>query len=153
MINVSAYQLMNASFVDQLVSLAEEYLVPLDRILIEVTESVFLNNTEAAVTVMKSLREMGIKFVLDDFGTGYSSLAYLQKLPIEYLKIDKSFIGSMMTSQDNLAIVNNILALGKSLQLEVIAEGVETQEQFDQLLLHGCAFFQGWYFGSPSKNL
>ena len=153
MINISAYQLMNTSFADQLVSLAEEYLVPLDRILIEVTESVFLNNTEAAVTVMKSLREMGIKFVLDDFGTGYSSLAYLQKLPIEYLKIDKSFIGSMMTNQDNLAIVNNILALGKSLQLEVIAEGVETQEQFDQLLLHGCAFFQGWYFGSPSKNL
>jgi len=152
MINISAHQLMNISFAEQFISLAEEYLVPLDRILIEVTESVFLNNAESAISVMVSLQKKGVKFVLDDFGTGYSSLAYLQKLPIEYLKIDKSFIGSMTTNQDNLAIVNNILALGKSLHLGVIAEGVETQEQFDKLLLQGCDFFQGWFFGSPSKN-
>jgi EAL domain-containing protein (putative c-di-GMP-specific phosphodiesterase class I) len=153
MINISAHQLMNAGFDDQFISLAAVHLVPLDRILIEVTESVFLNNAEAAISVMTSLHKRGVKFVLDDFGTGYSSLAYLQKLPVEYLKIDKSFIGSMTSNQDNLAIVNNILALGKSLQLEVIAEGVETQEQFDRLLLQGCDFFQGWYLGCPSKDL
>lgn len=153
MINISAHQLMNSGFAEQFISLAVEYLVPLERILIEVTESVFLNNAESAIHVMTSLQKKGVKFVLDDFGTGYSSLAYLQKLPIEYLKIDKSFIGSMTTNQDNLAIVSNILALGKSLQLGVIAEGVETQEQFDKLFLQGCDFFQGWYFGSPSKNV
>lgn len=152
MINISAHQLMNIGFAEEFLSLAAEYLVPLDRILIEVTESVFLSNTETVIGVMTSLRKRSVKFVLDDFGTGYSSLAYLQKLPIEYLKIDKSFIGSMTRNQDDLAIVHNILALGKSLQLQVIAEGVETQEQFDQLLSAGCHFFQGWYFGSPRKN-
>ncbi len=153
MINISAHQLMNAGFAEQFLSLGEEFLVPLDRILIEVTEGVFLNNTEIAISVMKSLKSKGVKFVLDDFGTGYSSLAYLQKLPIEYLKIDKSFVRFMTTSHDDLAIIDNILRLAKSLNLKVIAEGVETKEQFDVLLLNGCDFFQGWYFGRPSANL
>jgi EAL domain-containing protein (putative c-di-GMP-specific phosphodiesterase class I) len=133
--------------------LSERYQFPLNRIHLEVTEGAFLTNTDLAIDMMKPLQEKGVKFVLDDFGTGYSSLAYLQKLPIEYLKIDKSFVRFMTTNGDDLAIVENILSLAKSLGLRTVAEGVETKEQFDLLLAKGCDYFQGWYFGRPSEHL
>ena len=108
-------------------------------------------NTELAIGIMKDLSAKGVKFVLDDFGTGYSSLSYLQKLPIQYLKLDKSFVAGMTSKEGDLSIAENILSLSKTLGLQVIAEGVETKEQFDILHRKGCNFFQGWYFGRPGK--
>ena len=151
MINVSAHQLMNLGFADQFISLAEQYQVPLDHIHLEVTEGAFLTNTELAIIVMNRLSSKGVKFVLDDFGTGYSSLAYLQKLPIQYLKLDKSFVAEIVSNKEDQAIAENILSLAKVLNLKVVAEGVETKEQFELLLLKGCDYFQGWYFGRPGK--
>ncbi|QWE11859.1 bifunctional diguanylate cyclase/phosphodiesterase [Polynucleobacter sp. AP-Titi-500A-B4] len=151
MINISAHQLMNLRFADQFILLAEQYQIPLERVHLEVTEGTFLTNTELAIGVMERLCSKGVQFVLDDFGTGYSSLAYLQKLPIEHLKLDKSFVAGMMANKDDQAIVDNILSLAKTLNIRVIAEGVETKEQFDLLLLKGCDFFQGWYFGRPGQ--
>jgi EAL domain-containing protein (putative c-di-GMP-specific phosphodiesterase class I) len=100
---------------------------------------------------MNRLHSKGVKFVLDDFGTGYSSLAYLQKLPIQYLKLDKSFVVGMTSNRDDQLIAENILNLARNLNLKVIAEGVETKDQFNSLRLKGCDFFQGWYFGRPGK--
>ena len=100
---------------------------------------------------MENLRSEGVKFVLDDFGTGYSSLAYLQKLPIQYLKLDKSFVAGMVDNNDDLAIAENILSLARTLNLKVVAEGVETKEQFELLRLKGCDYFQGWHFGRPGQ--
>ncbi len=153
MINISAHQLMNLGFTEQFLFSCELYKVPLSRIHLEVTEGAFLNNIDTAITVMHQLQEKGVTFVLDDFGTGYSSLSYLQKLPIKYLKLDKSFVAGMTNNKDDEAIVDNILDLAKSLRLKVIAEGVETKEQFDSLYAKGCDFFQGWYFGKPGKNI
>ncbi len=151
MINISAHQLMNLGFAEQFISMAEQYKVPLDLIHLEVTEGTFLTNIELAIKVIERLRSKGVKFVLDDFGTGYSSLAYLQKLPIEYLKLDKSFVAGMVVSNDDRAIVDNILSLAKTLNIKVIAEGVETKDQFDMLRTKGCDFYQGWYFGRPGQ--
>lgn len=151
MINISAHQLMNLGFAEQFEALAGQYQVPLDHIHLEVTEGTFLTNTELAIGVMERLHHKGVKFILDDFGTGYSSLSYLQKLPIQFLKLDKSFVIGMVSNKDHLAIVENILNLAKTLNLKVIAEGVETKEQFDLLRLKGCDYFQGWHFGRPGK--
>jgi diguanylate cyclase (GGDEF)-like protein len=151
MINISAHQLMNLGFSERFFLLAEQYRVPLDRIYLEVTEGTFLTNTELAIGIMKDLSAKGVKFVLDDFGTGYSSLSYLQKLPIQYLKLDKSFVAGMTSKEGDLSIAENILSLSKTLGLQVIAEGIETKEQFDILHRKGCNFFQGWYFGRPGK--
>jgi EAL domain-containing protein (putative c-di-GMP-specific phosphodiesterase class I) len=148
MINISGNHLMDANFADDFISTAESFDFPLDLIHLEVTESVFLDDKEQSIQMMKRLKEKGIKFALDDFGTGYSSFSYLQKLPINYLKIDKSFVASMNQIED-FSIVENIINLAHTLHLEVIAEGVETEEQFKLLHEMNCNYFQGWYFGRP----
>ncbi len=151
MINISAHQLMNLRFAEQFIFLAEQHQIPMHRIHLELTEGAFLSNVDLAIVAMDLLRKKEVKFVLDDFGTGYSSLAYLQKLPIKHLKLDKSFVAGMVANKDDQAIVDNILSLAKTLNIQVIAEGVETEEQFDLLRLKGCDFFQGWYFGRPRQ--
>jgi EAL domain-containing protein (putative c-di-GMP-specific phosphodiesterase class I) len=153
MINISGHQLMNVAFADQFLALCDQHQTPLHQIYIELTEGVFISNTHEAIAVMDRLQAKGIKFVLDDFGTGYSSLGYLQKLPVKYLKIDRSFIVGMMASKDDQVIVKNILNLSKSLGLKVVAEGIEDKSQFDFLFGKGCDLFQGWYFGRPSERL
>ena len=153
MINISAYQLMSTAFADRFISLSNQYQIPLNRVQLEITEGVFLKDMTNAISTIKTLKNRGVKFVLDDFGTGYSSLSYLQKLPIEYLKLDKSFVAGMITNRDDQSIVDNILSLAKTLGLEVVAEGVETEEQFNLLYAKGCDYFQGWYFGRPSRNI
>lgn len=102
-----------------------------------------------AIARMHQLREHGIRFSIDDFGTGYSSLAYLQKLPLDQLKIDQSFVRDMIEDEHSLAIIRAICALAASLQLEVIAEGVETPAQHAMLQDIGCGYFQGYLFGRP----
>ena len=153
MINISAHQLMNLGFAKQFVNSCVQHGVPMDRIHLEITESIYLEDIDMALEVMAFLAKHGVKFALDDFGTGFSSLSYLQKLPIQYLKIDKSFVANLGASADDEAIASNVLRLARGLGLKVIAEGVETQAQFDWLHSKGCDFFQGWYFGKPSASL
>ena len=153
MINISAHQLMNLGFAKQFIASCEQFHIPMNRIHLEITESINIGNVDAAIEVMLFLNKQGVKFALDDFGTGFSSLTYLQKLPIQYLKIDKSFVAGLGISVDDEAIANNVLRLARGLGIKVIAEGVETQAQFEWLLSKGCDYFQGWYFGRPSESL
>jgi EAL domain-containing protein (putative c-di-GMP-specific phosphodiesterase class I) len=104
---------------------------------------------EDTIIKMHAVRDLGVSFSMDDFGTGYSSLSYLQKLPLEQLKIDQSFIRNMAFNNHDSAIIRTILALGKNLALNVIAEGVETEVQHENLANYGCEVFQGYLFGRP----
>ena len=106
-------------------------------------------NVDETIKAMKELRTLGIRFSLDDFGTGYSSLNYLTKLPIDTLKIDRSFVENMINSQEDAAVVATILSLASTLKLEVVAEGVETEEQLEFLINSGCQSFQGYLLGKP----
>lgn len=153
MMNVSAHQLISPGFADRVVAMCEEYKIPKQRVNIELTEGVFLSNVELAREVMLHLQRAGIHFALDDFGTGYASLKYLADLPFQYLKIDKKFVSGLGSAEASAFIVDAILELAKGLNMKVIAEGVETKEQFEILYAKGCGYFQGYYFARPSKTL
>lgn len=148
-VNVSAKQLAESLFVSRVSQILEEEQADPSRIKIEITESAVLSNLSETVSVMKRLQELGISFSMDDFGTGYSSLSYLQSLPIRQLKIDKSFVRDFAADSYDAAIINTILTLGRSLGLDVVAEGVETEDQYRYLMDHGCRYFQGYLFGKP----
>ena len=149
MVNLSGLHLMDEDFSRDFLSLANSYSFPLNKMHLEVTEGVFMDDKEKAIRTMDKLKVEGIKFAMDDFGTGYSSLSYLQKLPINYLKIDKSFVSGMQIAAGDMMIVKNIIMLAHTLGLEVIAEGVETEVQFNLLSDMGCNYFQGWFCGRP----
>jgi EAL domain-containing protein (putative c-di-GMP-specific phosphodiesterase class I) len=152
MLNASVHQMMHARFSDVFASLCMEHDVPLDMVEIEITETAFLSHPEAAVRTMNALESQGVKFSLDDFGTGYSSLNFLQKVPVNTLKIDKEFISKIDPDGENI-ILDNIMSLARSLSVNVVAEGVENEDQFNVLYAKGCQYFQGWYFGRPSKTI
>ena len=116
---------------------------------LEITESHIMENSEMAVTILNQLRKLGLQMSLDDFGTGYSSLSYLHKLPVTFLKIDRSFVTRMVKSEDNRAIVQTIVQLAQNLKMKVIAEGIETAEQLSELAQMGCEFGQGYFFSKP----
>src|SRR5262249_28152307 len=118
---------------------------------LELTESVVMENAEAAAQMLKRLRALGVQLSIDDFGTGYSSLSYLHRFPVNYLKIDRSFVMRMTTDHDN-AIVKTISTLAHNLGMEVIAEGVETEEQHRQLKALGCEYGQGYLFSKPVNS-
>ncbi len=149
-VNVSARQLHDPDFVPRVLAALDEAGAPPERLQIELTESQLIDDTETLIGRMLALREHGIRFSLDDFGAGYSSLSHLKRLPLNHLKIDQSFVRDLLTDPNDAAIVRTILALGQSLDLAVIAEGVETFEQRDILLKMGCTRFQGYLFGRPS---
>ena len=119
------------------------------RLRLELTESLLHSDLEATIARMERLRQEGVRFSLDDFGTGYSSLSYLKRLPLDVLKIDKSFVDDLLTDANDAAIARTILALAGALELKVVAEGVETEEQFAFLSAQGCQTFQGYLFGRP----
>jgi len=149
-VNVSARQFRDAEFVDDVkAALANSGANPAG-LKIEVTESAVMSGELQALACMRSLKDLGIKLSLDDFGTGYSSLAYLTQLPLDEIKIDRSFVREAPTPNGGLAIVHAILAMSRSLDLAVVAEGVETRQQFNMLAGEGCALFQGYLFGHPS---
>jgi EAL domain-containing protein (putative c-di-GMP-specific phosphodiesterase class I) len=116
---------------------------------LEITESVLMHNAQATVEMLEQLNRMGLKLAVDDFGTGYSSLSYLKRFPIDTLKIDQSFVRDVTTDADDASLVTAIIAMGHALQLNVIAEGVETPEQLDFLIRHGCDGMQGYLFSRP----
>src|SRR5581483_6075802 len=115
----------------------------------ELTESVVMENIETAVSLLRQIRELGIELSIDDFGTGYSSLSYLHSFPLSTLKIDRSFVMQMGDQDENTEIVGTIVTLARTLRMEVIAEGVETLEQLDQLRALSCQYGQGYYFSRP----
>jgi EAL domain-containing protein (putative c-di-GMP-specific phosphodiesterase class I) len=116
---------------------------------LEITESILMDKCSAAMALLEELKAREIQFSIDDFGTGYSSLAYLQSLPIDTLKIDRSFINGIEHREKNLEITQTIITLAHSLKLDVIAEGVETQAQLDILRSLGCDYAQGYFFSRP----
>ena len=116
---------------------------------LEITESVFIDDMDDVIEKMNILRESGIRFSMDDFGTGFSSLSYLRKLPIDTLKIDKSFVDTVVTDNPTRTIAETIIGMGKKLGFHTIAEGVEDEVQFDLLRDIGCDIIQGFYMGRP----
>ena len=148
-VNLSASLLYQANFVTTLLAYLSESGADAHCLKLELTESMLLDDVSTAIARMQALRKHGIRFSIDDFGTGYSSLTYLQKLPLSQLKIDQSFVRELTESASNEAIIKAICALAASLQLEVIAEGVETEQQYLKLLELDCRKFQGYLFGRP----
>ena len=148
-VNVSARQFRQPDFVMQVGDALSRHDVDPGLLKLELTESLLLDNVEEVVQKMQALRRMGVRFSLDDFGTGYASLSYLKRFPFEQLKVDRSFIRDIMRNSDDAGIVRAIIAMGKTLRLNVVAEGVEDAEQHAYLVQHGCAFFQGYLFGKP----
>ncbi len=148
-VNISSRQLGQADFVEQVRAILSETGANPALLKLEITESVILDNVEDTIAKMHAVRELGVNFSMDDFGTGYSSLSYLQRLPLEQLKIDQSFVRDLAINKHDSAIVRTILALGKNLDLNVIAEGVETETQHGHLTNYGCLVFQGYLFGRP----
>ena len=148
-VNVSPAQFREAGFAERLRATLTRTGAEPSRLKLEVTESLFLHDRDEARETMLSLKELGVTFSLDDFGTGYSSLSYLKRLPLDQLKIDQSFVRDLLEDEASAAIVASTIALSRSLQLEVIAEGVETEAQRAWLTAHGCRSFQGYLFGRP----
>jgi PAS domain S-box-containing protein len=146
-INISPHLLRDLTLPERIRGAAEATGFPLDRVVIEITESALLDNLEHAQTIATELKAQGCRLALDDFGTGYSSLLHLQSLPFDELKVDRSFVGSMMERRESRKIVSAVVGLGQSLGMATIAEGVETEEQAEMLLLLGCEMAQGWLFG------
>ncbi len=148
-VNVSARQFRQADFVERVRSVVQEFGVVAHNLTLELTESLVLDNVSDSIEKMHQLKALGIGFSMDDFGTGYSSLAYLKRLPLDALKIDQSFVRDIATDPDDEVIVRTIIAMGHSLGLVVVAEGVETTLQHEQLRKHHCTHFQGYLFGRP----
>jgi diguanylate cyclase (GGDEF)-like protein/PAS domain S-box-containing protein len=148
-VNVSGRQLRQADFVEQVLDTLRRTAAPANRLKLELTESLLLDNKEDTILKMTALKAHGVGFSLDDFGTGYSSLAYLKRLPLDQLKIDQSFVHDVTDDPKDAAIVRAVVALAESLGLNVIAEGVETAAQRDSLATHGCLHYQGYLYGRP----
>jgi len=149
-VNVSANQFHKAGFRAQVQAAVQRHAINPMLLKLELTESLMLENIEDTIATMNALNEIGVQFSLDDFGTGYSSLQYLRKLPLDQLKIDQSFISDIATNINDETIVHTIIAMAQSLNLDVIAEGVETEEQRQLLLNNGCTHYQGYLFGKPA---
>ena len=148
-VNVSALQLMQADFVAHVVQALEQSGANPHRLKLELTEGVLVSDVTKTIDKMLMLKDRGVGFSLDDFGTGYSSLSFLKLLPLDQLKIDQSFVRDILVDSNDAAIAKMVIALGDSLNLLVIAEGVETQEQRDYLAQQGCFAYQGYLFGRP----
>lgn len=147
--NVSVHHLMKNNFIDELKEIVTFCGIPSRNLEIEITESVMIDSAEKALDRIRKVKEMGIKVAIDDFGTGYSSLSYLNKFPADMLKIDKSFIDVMNTSEASKQYVATIISIGHILNLNVISEGVETEDQLDTLRQIGCDYIQGFIWGRP----
>jgi len=148
-INVSAYQFRSPSVVDDVARAIEQAGLPPGTLKLELTESLMVHDVADIIGKMTAIRALGVLFSLDDFGTGYSSLTYLKRLPLDQLKIDQSFVREVISSHHDAAIARTVVALGQTLGLEVIAEGVETTAQRDHLLGMGCHLYQGYLFSKP----
>src|SRR5689334_16107870 len=150
-VNLSARQVAQPDLLNRIKEALDTSKLNPHCLKLEITESVVMENAEAAAQMFKQLRLLGVQLSIDDFGTGYSSLSYLHRFPLNYLKIDRSFVSRLTTDNDN-AIVRTISTLARNLGMEVIAEGIETEEQFQQLKMLGCEYGQGYLFSRPVAN-
>ena len=149
-VNISARQFLDNLLVKKIADIVSNTAVDTVNLTVEITETIMMTETELSLKILSELSGMGIQLSLDDFGTGYSSLAYLQRFPINALKIDKSFIQDIHFDKHNATICEAIITIGRQLGLKVVAEGVETREQFEFMRERGCTSIQGYYFGRPS---
>ncbi|HHX3357158.1 TPA: EAL domain-containing protein [Legionella anisa] len=150
-VNISGRQFRQTHLPEIIEKILLETGLPAKFLELELTESLLVDNVKHAVETMYELKDMGTKLVIDDFGTGYSSLSYLKQFPVDKLKIDRSFISELVNRENDAAITKAIINLGHSLNLEVLAEGVETELQRDFIMQHGCDYAQGYYFAMPQK--
>jgi EAL domain-containing protein (putative c-di-GMP-specific phosphodiesterase class I) len=147
-VNLSARQFVHGDLAKEVMRALERTGCPANCLELEITESMVMHSPERAVEVLNQLQEMGVSVAIDDFGIGYSSLAYLKRFPIDSLKIDRSFIMDIPGDKGDAAITQAVIAMAHSLELKVIAEGVETRQQFNFLRKHRCDEMQGYYFSA-----
>jgi diguanylate cyclase (GGDEF)-like protein len=150
-VNLSAIQVMNANLVPVVIGALAAAGLPAERLELEITETVMMQNTEATLATLHRLHELGVKISLDDFGTGFSSLSYLRRFPFDKLKIDRSFIRDLSGDENALAIVRAVTTMAKSLGMITTAEGVETEQQLGQVSRLGCNEVQGYFIGRPQR--
>ena len=148
-VNISVTHFADSGLVDQIKNIIHETGMRPSSLKLEITESAVVGDAENAIETLNRIKDTGVAISIDDFGTGYSSLSYLHRFPIDYLKVDRSFVGAMGDGSENREIVRTIIALAKSLKLEIIAEGIETKEQFRKLRRLGCQYGQGYLFSRP----
>ncbi|MBI5753191.1 MAG: GGDEF domain-containing protein [Hydrogenophilales bacterium] len=148
-VNISARQFQHPGFIDLVEEVLAETGLPAQHLELEITESVAMHDAERTTATLHALRQIGIQLSIDDFGTGFSSLAYLRRFPLSKLKVDQSFVRNLSVNEYDATIAHTVILLGHSLQLTVIAEGVETKEQLDVLRRLGCEEMQGYYFSRP----
>jgi EAL domain-containing protein (putative c-di-GMP-specific phosphodiesterase class I) len=149
-VNLSPAQFRTGKLVQTVLSTLAATGLSANRLELEITESVLLDNDETNRAVLTQLHELGVRIAVDDFGTGYSSLAYLRSFPFDKIKIDQSFVREMASDADSEAIVRAVVDLGATLGMTTIAEGVETREELERIRAHGCTEIQGFLFGRPT---
>lgn len=148
-VNLSVQQLLEKNFAHTVEQALADTGLPPNLLELEITESTLMENAQDTLQAMNRLRNLGVRFSIDDFGTGYSSLSYLKRFPVDIIKIDRSFVRDVTKDADDASIATSIIALAHGLRLEVVAEGVETQDQLDFLKQHACDIFQGYYLSQP----
>lgn len=149
-VNISAKQFLYINFVQDLREMLAKTAINPDQLKLELTETAVIDNIDDVINKMKVLRQMGVRISLDDFGIGHSSLVYLKKLPVTQIKIDQSFVHDVLTDTNDAAIIQMVLAVGKTIHCDIVAEGVEQEAQYALLKSYGCDFFQGYYFSRPT---
>jgi EAL domain-containing protein (putative c-di-GMP-specific phosphodiesterase class I) len=148
-VNISAKQFLQRDIAETVMRALREHGVPPHLLELEITESTAMHNVEATSTTLRELKALGVHIAIDDFGTGYSSLSYLKRLPIDSLKIDRSFVTGLPGDQDDASIAHAVITMAHALRLKVVAEGVENKAQLDFLAANGCDEMQGFYFSRP----
>jgi EAL domain-containing protein (putative c-di-GMP-specific phosphodiesterase class I) len=148
-LNVSSRQFDQQNLIEIVKEALQDTLISPQCLELEITESIIMRNPEKAMRTLTELKALGIEIAIDDFGTGYSSLSYLKQLPLDFLKIDQSFVKNLASDPRDQAIIRAIIAMAHSLNLKTIAEGVETEEQLSFLQKHGCDEIQGYLFSRP----
>jgi EAL domain-containing protein (putative c-di-GMP-specific phosphodiesterase class I) len=150
-VNLSPRQFQHAGLVEEVAQILTSSGVDPGRIVLEITESLLMQDTDATVEVLRELKSLGIRLAIDDFGTGYSSLSYLKRFPVDILKIDRSFVEGIITHGENATLAEAVVQLGQALQLQTVAEGIETDEQWSTLRDLGCDLGQGFLFARPAE--
>ncbi len=148
-VNLSAVQLRQPSLAALVAKVLQETGLDARWLELEITESAFIHDNEHIIETLRGLKALGVKLSVDDFGTGYSSLGYLKQLPVDRIKIDQSFVRELPNNEDDIAITRAVIGIATSLRKEVIAEGVEQEEQRQFLLAEGCVLQQGYHFSRP----
>jgi diguanylate cyclase (GGDEF)-like protein/PAS domain S-box-containing protein len=149
-VNLSARQFQYQGLVDDVAAALRDGGIAPGSLTLEITESMVMQNIESTIETLQALRDLGVRLAIDDFGTGYSSLSYLQRLPVDIIKIDRAFVQHVDSDAGNMALVDAVVNLGAALDLQTVAEGVETSDQWDKLRELGCEFGQGYLFGKPA---